>query len=262
MKAILMFLLVALVGLAAAHAQPGHEGHAHALAGQPHPGAPAADAARDWVYAAGFAPAPIEAQPLRNAQDPNSTAPIDKKTSSGKGMALLFWAFALVVIGGGVFVITRRNMVVAVMGMVATFFAIAALYMMLYATFLSIIQIMVYAGAIMVLFVFVIMVLNRPEDEPWAPQDVLGKALAAAAILFLFVRLAGAVWGTKTPDASLVAPSVTPQGYEWGSTAAVGHELFTNYLFPFEAVSILLLIAVVGAIAVARPPAKAEEGTP
>lgn len=247
MKSIVLCFMALALGATMAFSQPGHEGHAHAQQGLPHPGLDAGIA-----DAGGGEPA-TDPDALRNALTPTATAPIDRKTGAGTGMALMFWAFALVVVGGSIFVITRRNMVVAVMGMVATFFAIAALYMLLYATFLSIIQIMVYAGAIMVLFVFVIMVLNRPEDEPWAVQGVLGKALAAAAILFLFVRLATAVWSTKAPEAARAAPAITPQGYEFGSTAAVGHELFTDYLFPFEAVSILLLIAVVGAIVVARP---------
>ena len=94
--------------------------------------------------------------------------------SSGKGMALLFWAFAFVAIGGSIFVITRRNLIAAVMGMVGSFMGIAAIYMMLYASFLSVIQMLVYAGAIMVLFVFVIMILNWPEDEPGAPGRSAG----------------------------------------------------------------------------------------
>ncbi len=159
-------------------------------------------------------------------------------------------------------------MVVAVMGMVATFFAIAALYMMLYATFLSIIQILVYAGAIMVLFVFVIMVLNRPEDEPWRRQGRARQgARRARHLVSVWSRSACTVWGTKTPtDGRCIAPAITAQGYEWGSTARRRPRASSRpSLFPFEAISILLLIAVVGAIAVARDRStkdKADEGTP
>jgi uncharacterized MnhB-related membrane protein len=84
------------------------------------------------------------------------------------GMAFAFWGFAALTVLGSLFVITRRNLITAVMGMVGTFFGLAALYMLLYAHFLAIIQMLVYAGAIMVLFVFVIMILNKPEDEPYA----------------------------------------------------------------------------------------------
>jgi NADH-quinone oxidoreductase subunit J len=210
---------------------------------------------------------------------PNNDPPErDVDQSSGTAMALLFWAFALGVVGGAVFVITRRNLIAAVMGMVATFFALAGLYMMLYASFLAIIQMLVYAGAIMVLFVFVIMVLNKPEDEPWGMVGLPGKVLAGLAMLYLLARLVFLLWAVKPADeklaleapqaipATVVEPTgdVNPQTGQplmlshtendaFGSTSAVGSSLFGDYLFPFEAISILLLIAVVGAIAVARP---------
>jgi NADH-quinone oxidoreductase subunit J len=177
-------------------------------------------------------------------------------------MALLFWLVALGSIGGSIFVITRRNLIAAVMGMVATFFAVAAIYMMLYAGFLAVIQILVYAGAIMVLFVFVVMVLNRPEDEPWGLIGIPGKILAGLAMAYLLVRVGSVLWAVTPPDVAAAAavPPPLADGSEWGSTAAVGDVLFKDYLFPFEAVSILLLIAVVGAIAVARPLTDDEPG--
>jgi NADH-quinone oxidoreductase subunit J len=163
--------------------------------------------------------------------------------SPGKGMALLFWLFALIAVGGAVFVITRRNLIAAVMGMVGSFIGIAAVYMMLYASFLAVIQMLVYAGAIMVLFVFVIMILNRPEDEP-------------VAIVYLVARLVMLLLHVHVAPAALQAPAALPIGGEqiaWGSVRAVGTDLFGAGLFPFEAISVLLLIAVVGAIAIARP---------
>jgi NADH-quinone oxidoreductase subunit J len=207
-----------------------------------------------------------------------STPSTDVDTGSGTGMALLFWVFAGLAVGGSLFVITRRNLIAAVMGMVGTFFALAVLYMMLYASFLAIIQMLVYAGAIMVLFVFVIMVLNKPEDEPYGMTGMPGKVLAGLAMLYLLARAVMLLWHVTPPDAKKAAdapPQVvnawkqvpkageTPdpntglvqiaESYDYGSTAAVGYSLFGEYVFPFEAVSILLLIAVVGAIAIARP---------
>jgi len=176
--------------------------------------------------------------------------------SPGKGMALLFWLFALICVGGAVFVITRRNLIAAVMGMVGSFIGIAAVYMMLYASFLAVIQMLVYAGAIMVLFVFVIMILNRPEDEPVAPSGRFGGAIGAVAILYLVARLVMLLVHVRVAPAALQAPAALPIGGEqiaWGSVKAVGTDLFGAGLFPFEAISILLLIAVVGAIAIARP---------
>ncbi len=200
----------------------------------------------------------------------------DQTEGSGTGMAILFWLFAFGTIGGALFVITRRNLIAAVMGMVGTFFAVAGIYMMLYANFLAVVQMLVYAGAIMVLFVFVVMILNKPEDEPWALVGIPGKALAGLAMLYLTVRLGQTLWAVKpgateeavkatmaAPDPVVItnAKGVVTGTYEWGSTAGVGTNLFDQYLFPFEAVSILLLVAVVGAIAIARPlEDDAEEG--
>ncbi len=199
------------------------------------------------------------AEPARS-----STTSLHGDTTQGNSisMALLFWAFAAACVGGALFVISRANLITAVMGMVGTFLAIAAVYMMLYASFLSIVQILVYAGAIMVLFVFVIMILNRPEDEPFSKSGKLGKGLAAVGMAYILLRLTLILWKVTPPNAAVAknAPAQLdigiaskPELVDWGSTKAVGASLFTNYLFLFEAISILLLIAVVGAIAVARP---------
>jgi len=181
---------------------------------------------------------------------------LDIVESPSKAMALLFWLFAAMTIGGALFVVTRRNLIAAVMGMVGSFLGIAAVYMMLYASFLAIVQLLVYAGAIMVLFVFVIMILNRPEDDPIAPTGRGGTALGALAILYLVARLAMLLIHVHVAPAALQAPQALPIGGDqvaWGSVKAVGTDLFGAGLFPFEAISILLLVAVVGAIAIARP---------
>jgi NADH-quinone oxidoreductase subunit J len=188
--------------------------------------------------------------------------------SASKGMALLFWAFAAAAIAGALFVVTRRNLIAAVMGMVGSFLGIAAIYMMLYAQFLAVVQMLVYAGAIMVLFVFVVMILNRPEDEPVAPSGRGGQVLGGVAIVYLVGRLILMLMQVQppNPEVAMSAPHggeqcvawaggmcTQTEHYDWGSITAVGTDLFGPGLFPFEAISILLLIAVVGAIAVARP---------
>ena len=175
--------------------------------------------------------------------------------SSGKGMALLFWAFALASVVGALFVVTRKNLIAAVMGMVGSFLGIAAIYMMLYAQFLAVVQMLVYAGAIMVLFVFVVMILNRPEDEPVAPAGRAGQVLGGVAIVYLVGRLIWMLMQVQPPNLAIAmaAPRATAEGHDWGSVKAVGTDLFNGGLFPFEAISILLLVAVVGAIAIARP---------
>jgi NADH-quinone oxidoreductase subunit J len=166
------------------------------------------------------------------------------------GGALVFWAFALMAIAGAVAMITRRNAISAVMCLVGTIVAMAGLYAMLYAHFLAIIQVLVYAGAIMVLFVFVIMILNQEEEEPWA-RGLVGKIVAGGALGYLVVRLAAVLWGLRTAD----LPAIAPRGEleTFGTTAEVGRTMFTDFLFPFEAVALLLLIAVVGALVLGRP---------
>jgi len=187
----------------------------------------------------------------------------NKPSSKQPGMALLFWGFAAATIGGALFVITRRNLIAAVMGMVGSFLGISAVYMMLYAHFLSVVQMLVYAGAIMVLFVFVIMILNRPEDEPVAPSGRAGQAIGGIAIAYLIYRLIMLLVNVKPPANAGDAPAqvalptypgvLQAERVDWGSTKAVGMDLFGPGLFPFEAISILLLVAVVGAIAIAKP---------
>lgn len=219
-------------------------------------------------------PALSFAQPmLRTA---GNIAQGDVIQGDSKGLALLFWLFATMAVAGAVFVITRKNLIAAVMGMVGTFLGVAAVYMMLYANFLSVVQMLVYAGAIMVLFVFVIMILNKPEDEPVPRAGRFGKMVGVVSILYLVGRMAlilvnvepsykqvamaapapvkiSEITGKRIYDAQTGEHKPSPEYAAWGSTKAVGMNLFTEGLFPFEAISILLLIAVVGAVAVARP---------
>jgi NADH-quinone oxidoreductase subunit J len=122
------------------------------------------------------------------------------------------------------------------------------------------IQVLVYAGAIMVLFVFVVMILNKEEEEPWALRGWFGKAIAGGALVYFLVRLGFVLWSVKT--STVVAERAWKAGefIEFGTTKAVGKQLFTSYLFPFEAISIALLIAIVGAVVLAHPEHATEGG--
>lgn len=169
------------------------------------------------------------------------------------GNELVFYAFSALAVVSAIATITRRNPVVAAVWLVATFFAVAVAYIQLQATFLAALQVLVYAGALMVLFVFVIMVLDVDESgaaESRRPSRV-GRfgyylALVGSGGLVVWVLLATLSKQFITPGAR-----IDPQG-EFGSANSIGRLLFTEYLFAFEAISLLLLAAVIGAVVVAR----------
>jgi NADH-quinone oxidoreductase subunit J len=169
------------------------------------------------------------------------------------GSELVFYAFSALAVISAIATITRKNPVVAAVWLVATFFAVAVAYVQLSASFLAVIQVLVYAGAMMVLFVFVIMVLDTDESgaaESRRPSRS-GRfgyylALLLSGGLLVWVLLATLSRQFITPGAR-----IDPQS-DFGSANSVGRLLFTDYLFAFEAISLLLLAAVIGAVVVAR----------
>jgi len=158
---------------------------------------------------------------------------------------ITFWILAACVVGGALYTMTRRNPVTAVMSLVGTFFALAATYATLSAHFLAIIQILVYAGAIMVLFIFVVMILNREEVAPLALRPM--RLLGVAAGVYLTVTFTQVVLNDYPMNRAPVAVSET-----YGTVASVGDMLFREFLYPFEAISLLLLVAIVGGVVVSR----------
>ena len=157
---------------------------------------------------------------------------------------IAFWVLGAWTLAGAVATVTRRNPLVAAVWLVATFLGLAGLFALLQAHFLALIQVLVYAGAIMVLFVFVIMVLGRSEDDPLgfltAPVTKLIGVGAVGVMGWLLVK---ALAGHPAP--------VGPCG-DFGTVGAVGKLLLNDYLFPFEVVSLLLLAAVLGAVMLTR----------
>jgi NADH-quinone oxidoreductase subunit J len=168
------------------------------------------------------------------------------------GDAVLFAILAAWVLGFAFLTITRRNPVTAVMSLVATFFGLAAIYASLSAHFLAVVQVLVYAGAIMVLFIFVVMILNREEVAPLAlrPMRLLG-VFGTAYLLWVFVDVVRVGWEALAPlPRTQDIPKVLPDTY--GTVASIGEILFTKFLYPFEAISLLLLVAIVGGVVVSR----------
>ena len=161
------------------------------------------------------------------------------------GDSIIFFVIAAWVTIFAIVTITRRNPVSAVMSLVATFFGLAALYASLSAHFLAVIQVLVYAGAIMVLFIFVVMILNREEVAPLALRPM--RLLGVAATVYLLVVFAGVV---EVDTKTAAVPAVVPDTY--GTVASIGDILFREFLYPFEAISLLLLVAIVGGVVVSR----------
>jgi NADH-quinone oxidoreductase subunit J len=159
--------------------------------------------------------------------------------------AILFWVFsALSVAGAAGVVLNLRNAVAAALWLVVSMIALAVLFIMLHAEFIGLIQIMVYAGAIVVLFLFVIMLLNIRSDGMGAEDQPILKLVATLLGLALTAKLATLVATLSAPW-----PAVAP---EFGTVRSVGRALYTDFLLPFEISGVLLLAAIVGAVILAK----------
>jgi len=156
----------------------------------------------------------------------------------------VFWLLAAFVTFFAIFTITRKNPVTAVMSLVATFFGLAALYATMSAHFLAVVQVLVYAGAIMVLFIFVVMILNREEVAPLSLSLV--RVLGVLAGVYLLVKF----WNIVSVGTPAGPPTAVSDSF--GTVASIGDILFRDFLYPFEAISLLLLVAIVGGVVVSR----------
>jgi len=164
--------------------------------------------------------------------------------------AIAFYVLAAFILGFAVLVISTRNTVHSVLFLVLNFLAVAALYVLLTAQFLAVIQVLVYAGGIVVLYLFVVMLVNlkRPPEDHAAPQRQgwVGFALAALVLIEL-----GAIV-TFGRGAAPEGPNMEMSDLALHNVERVGMLLYTDYLIPFEVASMLLLVAMVGAIILAK----------
>ena len=165
---------------------------------------------------------------------------------------IVFWAFAGLAITAAALCITRRSPVASALWLVVTLFALAALFVLLDAQFIGFMQVLVYAGAIMVLFLFVIMLLNLGRPGPSDMKGPVGGAVAALLAGTLLLQLG--VLGRTGPSDAIRLPEGTVAALqrEQGMVGAVARPLFDTYLIPFEITSILLLAAIVGAVVLAK----------
>ncbi len=165
------------------------------------------------------------------------------------GQAIAFYVIAACILGFAVLVISTRDTVHSVLFLVLDFLFVAALYVLLGAPFLAVIQVLVYAGGIVVLYLFVVMLVNlkRPPEAHQDPnrRAKLGLGLSVAVLAEL---IAIGVYQTVRPVAAAPATGIPVSG----NTEQVGWLLYTNYLIPFEIASMLLLVAMIGAIVLAK----------
>ena len=163
---------------------------------------------------------------------------------------VIFWVFAPISVASAIAMLTRRNAVHAALFLIVNFFTIAVMYLLLDAPFLFAVQIIVYAGAIMVLFLFVIMLLGVDRTEASGERlfgmRTMAGVLVAAFILEIFFALrAGIGFATRAPGGfeAVNAPA---------NTQALAKVLFSQYFFPFEVTSVLLIIAAIAAMVLAN----------
>jgi NADH-quinone oxidoreductase subunit J len=162
-------------------------------------------------------------------------------------LVLLFILFAGLAIGCAVAVVAQRNPLYSAISLIGVFVSLACLYVMLAAPFIAAVQVIVYAGAIMVLVVFVIMLLNVEEE---ARRRTRMGFLVPAAVVLAAILIAEASFIIWFVEASPNKPTTSVS--DTGLTSSIGSALFTKYLLPFEITSILLLMAIVGAMTLAR----------
>ena len=167
---------------------------------------------------------------------------------------VFFWILAFVALmGASLLVFYFRNPVYGAISLIVTLLAMAGLFILLDAHFLGSIQVMVYAGAIMVLFLFVTMLLNLQEHELGGPRWSLGKFVGAAGAAFITVQLASMFMRTGGPIGGfdvVTLPANTVHNI--GTIEGVGRLLFSKYLLPFEVTSVLILTAIVASVVIAK----------
>jgi NADH-quinone oxidoreductase subunit J len=167
-----------------------------------------------------------------------------------------FFLFAILGVASAILVVTNRNVVHAALFLLLTFFCVGALYVMLRAELLAAVQVLVYAGAVMVLFMFAILVVNIPRSlqlRQWNHQSSVAVILAGLIGLWMIIATARAFGTLELSETALSAPLGTPK--------AVGQAVFSAYILPFEIASLVLLAAMVGAIYLARTTALEEEAS-
>jgi len=161
----------------------------------------------------------------------------------------LFAIFALVCVSSSILMVTRRNPVISALFLVVNFASLAGLYLTLNAQFIAVAQVIVYAGAIMVFFLFVIMLINPAKEKKFLEYKPQLKIFAFVIAFLVFVQIAYIIFAAHPSNE--VSRDVA-QSVKAGTVEQIGRELFTNYVLPVEAVGYLLLSAAIGALVLAK----------
>jgi NADH-quinone oxidoreductase subunit J len=166
----------------------------------------------------------------------------------------LFYVFGVIVVGASLGVIGQRNPMHSVLWLIASFVGLSGLYVLLDAPFTAVTQIIIYAGAIMVLFLFVVMLLNTPREEPPVVdprRPMLSAGPRRAGALLALIFLAEILWAiSRFPARSISGDAQVAEHVS--SVAQIGRELFTTHVFAFEVTTVLLLVAMIGAVVLAK----------
>ncbi|HEX9252699.1 MAG TPA: NADH-quinone oxidoreductase subunit J [Ignavibacteriaceae bacterium] len=163
--------------------------------------------------------------------------------------SILFFVFGFIAAVTAVILITRSNPVISALFLVLNFASLAGLYLTLNAQFIAVTQIIVYAGAIMVLFLFVLMLLRPENEKKFLELNPKIKIFALSVAFILFAQLAYIIFFAE--PSKNISPNLA-KSVESGTIEAIGRQLFTNYIVPFEAAGFLLLAATIGALVLAK----------
>jgi NADH-quinone oxidoreductase subunit J len=163
---------------------------------------------------------------------------------------LLFWLLSVIALIASVSMITQRNPVYSALFLIVTLLSLAALFLLLNADFLAAIQIIVYAGAIMVLFLFVIMLLDVRRTEVTPSRVRLQRSLGLLLGVVFFLETVLVLRSGAVQDMAPV--TATPIDPDFGTAAGLGRALFTHYVFPLQLAAILLFVALIGAVVLAK----------
>jgi NADH-quinone oxidoreductase subunit J len=166
----------------------------------------------------------------------------------------LFYVFAFVSLGASLAVIGQRNPMHSVLWLIGSFIGLSGLYILLDAPFTAVTQIIIYAGAIMVLFLFVVMLLNTPREDPPVVdprRPMLSAGPRRAGGLLALVFLVEIVWALRRVPDRVIGGDAQVAAHV-SSVAQIGRELFTTHVFAFEVTTVLLLVAMIGAVVLAK----------